>query len=535
MSALTSQPTVKRPVGQFTPSDQNSFVPQFVSAYRAGYSFAMLKADALAGLTVAIVALPLSMAIAIASGAQPAQGLITAVIGGFVISLLGGSLFQIGGPAGAFIVLIASTIERVGYSGFLTATLLAGLILLVIGVMRLGSLIRFIPHSVIVGFSAGIAVIIGASQIKDFFGLHMAHEPAAFVPKLAALWAARFSLSITAFLLALTSVVVIALLRIYRPRWPAFLIVVALTAGLAWTFNLPVETIGTHFGGIPSSLPLPQWPDIRADTIANVLPVALTIALLGGIESLLSAVVADAMSGTRHRPNAEIVAQGAANIATAFFGGICATGTIARTATNIRARAVSPLSGIFHSLFVLLFILLAAPAASYIPLPSLAAILMVVVWNMADKHEFMLILRHDRLEALVLLATSLLTIFIDLPTGIGAGVMLGALIFMYRSASNTHVDTQGLEDPMPWIALNGSFFTGSAARIADDLNQIEPKALQLRVIMDHVSFVDASFIPILMRFVLRARRLGTDVRFIGTPGSIQKILVKNGMEAGLFD
>eukprot|EP01037_Dinobryon_pediforme_P011922 gene11922-biopygen7249 len=440
-------------------------MPQLFSAYRAGYSFAMLKADALAGLTVAIVALPLSMAIAIASGAQPAQGLITAIVGGFVISLLGGSLYQIGGPAGAFIVLVASTIERVGYSGFLTATLLAGIILLAIGVMRLGSLIKFIPHSVIVGFSAGIAVIIGASQIKDFFGLQMAHEPAAFVPKLHALWEARFSLSITAFMLAFASVIVIALLRVYRPRWPAFLIVVALTAVVVWVFHLPVETIGTHFGGIPSSLPLPQLPDIRVDTIMNVLPVSLTIALLGGIESLLSAVVADAI---------------------------------------------------------------------YIPLPALAAILMVVVWNMADKHEFLLILRHDRLEALVLLATSLLTIFIDLPTGIGAGVMMGALIFMYRSTSNTYVDPAGLNDSEPSIALNGAFFTGSAATIADDLSHIEPRGAQLIVRMDHVVFVDASFIPVLMRFVLRLRRLGTEPRFTGTPASIQRILVKNGMEAALF-
>jgi len=425
-------------------SDHNSFLPQSVTAFRAGYSLAKLKADAVAGLTVAIVALPLSMAIAIASGAQPAQGLITAIIGGFIISLLGGSLFQIGGPAGAFIVLVASTIERVGYGGFLTATLIAGVILLIIGLLRLGSLIRFIPHSVIVGFSAGIAVIIGASQIKDFFGLNMAHEPAAFVPKLIALWAARSGFSFSASGLALVCVILMAVLRVYRPRWPAFLIVVVFSSVAAWLIHMPVETIGTHFGGIPSSLPPPQVPDLSFDTLQIVLPAGLTIALLGGIESLLSAVVADSMSGTRHRPNAEIIAQGAANIATALFGGICATGTIARTATNIRARAVTPLAGIFHSLFVLLFILLAAPAASYIPLPSLAAILMVVVWNMADKQEFMLILRHDRLEALVLLTTCILTIFIDLPTGIGAGVMLGAVIFMYRAGRNTYVDVSGL-------------------------------------------------------------------------------------------
>ena len=515
-------------------SDQNSFMPQSVTAFKAGYSLAKLKTDALAGLTVAIVALPLSMAIAIASGAQPAQGLITAIIGGFIISLLGGSLFQIGGPAGAFIVLVASTIERVGYGGFLTATLIAGVILLIIGVLRLGSLIRFIPHSVIVGFSAGIAVIIGASQIKDFFGLQMAHEPAAFVPKLAALWAARSGFSLSATALAIVSVALIAGLRIYRPRWPAFLIVVVLTALAAWLFHLPVETIGTHFGGIPSALPPPQLPDLNFATIQIVLPAGLTIALLGGIESLLSAVVADSMSGTRHRPNAEIIAQGIANIATALFGGICATGTIARTATNIRARAATPLSGIFHSLFVLLFILLAAPAASYIPLPALAAILMVVVWNMADKHEFMLILRHDRLEALVLLTTCVLTIFIDLPTGIGAGVLLGAVIFMVRSGRNTYVDVSNIHESPPVIRLNGAFFTGTSASIGEDLARIVPDTPEFIIRLDHMMFVDASFAPVLTTFVMRAKRLGSAVRLVGAPDTIRRILINNGMEPSLF-
>jgi sulfate permease, SulP family len=516
-------------------SDHDSFMPQSVTAFRAGYSFGSFKADAVAGMTVAIVALPLSMAIAIASGALPAQGLITAIAGGFIISLLGGSLYQIGGPAGAFIVLVASTIERVGYGGFLTATLIAGILLLVIGVLRLGSLIKFIPHSVIVGFSAGIAVIIGASQIKDFFGLQIAHEPAAFLPKLAAVWDARSSFSALASAMAVTSVALIIFLRIYRPRWPAFLIVVVLTALVAWLFHMPVETIGTHFGGIPSSLPVPQLPDLGFDTFQSVLPAALTIALLGGIESLLSAVVADSMTGTRHRPNAEIIAQGMANIATALFGGICATGTIARTATNIRARAVSPASGMFHSLFVLLFILLAAPAASYIPLPALAAILMVVVWNMADKHEFIAILRHDKLEALVLLTTCLLTIFIDLPSGIGAGVMLGSLIFMYRSSLNTYVDLSRLNEAKPTIGLNGAFFTGTAASIAEELALIIPHTPDFIILMNHVIFIDASFAPVLTTFILRAKRLGSTVHIIDAPKSIQRILINNGLSSNLFD
>jgi len=516
------------------PSDQDSFEPQLVSALKAGYSIPALKADAIAGLTVAIVALPLSMAIAIASGAQPSQGLITAVVGGFLISALGGSRYQVGGPAGAFIVLVAATIEHAGYGGFLTATILAGVMLLGIGYLSLGGLIKFIPHAVIVGFSAGIAVIIGASQLKDFFGLTLAHEPAAFLPKLEALWGARATFSFTAFALSLVCMAIIIALRVARPRWPGFIVAVIFGSVVVWLLKLPVETIGTRFGGIPSSFPLPTLPDLNPETILAVFPAAITIALLGGIESLLSAVVADSMTGTRHRPNAEIVAQGFANIATALFGGICATGTIARTATNIRARAATPVSGILHSLFVLGFILLAAPLASYIPLSALAAILTMVVWNMADKHEFMQILKHDRADTAVLLTTFLLTIFIDLPTGIGAGVSLGAIIFMYRVAQTSAADIANTGAETPTVALKGVLFTGTMGKVADELALVEPKGPKIIVDLDQVFMADASSVPVLMAFILRMRRLGTEVTFFHTKPAVMRVLQRDGVPAELF-
>src|SRR5918994_1345676 len=377
------------------PSFRELFTPKLATVFREGYDLRKLQADAMAGLTVAIVALPLSMAIAIASGAAPERGLYTAIVGGFLISALGGSRFQIGGPAGAFIVLVAATIERHGYDGFLLATIIAGVALLLLGFLRLGTYIKYIPHPVIVGFTAGIAAIILASQLRELFGLTLAgKEPGAFVPKLEALWAAAGSWNRAAVAIAAGSIAIILVLRRYRPTWPGFLIAIVLAALAGWAFGLPVETIGTRFGGGPSAPPPPALPPMSIEKVVEVLPAGLAIALLGGIESLLSAVVADAMTGRRHRSNCELVAQGAANIGAALFGGLCATGTIARTATNVRAGAVGPVAGILHSLFLLLFMLFAAPLASYIPLAALAGILAVVAWNMAERHEFLAILTH---------------------------------------------------------------------------------------------------------------------------------------------
>ena len=426
---------------QSNKSSNNEFTPKLVTSLREGYNLEAFRRDAVAGLTVAIVALPLSMAIAIASHASPEKGLYTAIVGGFIISVFGGSRFQIGGPAGAFIVLLASIIDRHGFDGLLLVTLMAGIILLGVGLLRLGTYIKYVPHPVTVGFTAGIAVIIFASQIKELFGLKLVGaEPAELVPKLQSLWQALPSMNSSAAVIAVLSVGVILILRKYRPHWPGFLIAVGIAALLAFVLKLDVEPITTRFGGIPRTLPSPALPTISFDKIILLLPDALAVALLGGIESLLSAVVADSMSGRRHRSNMELVAQGLANIASSIFGGITATGTIARTATNVRAGAHGPIAGILHAVFILIFMLVAAPLAGYIPLSALAAILVVVAWNMAERAEFKLLLLNSRADAVVLLSTFLLVIFVDLPTGIVVGVVLGCLMFMHRMAEAIAVD-----------------------------------------------------------------------------------------------
>lgn len=361
------------------PSLGELFMPKLVTVLREGYRMPNFRADLVAGLTVAIVALPLSMAIAIASGATPAQGLYTAIVGGFLISALGGSRFQIGGPAGAFIVLVAATVHEHGMDGLILATILSGFMLVATGFLRLGTYIKFIPYPVTVGFTAGIAVIIFASQIRELLGLTLpADEPGPLQDKLPVLWNSLPTLDAKTFTVSLATIAVIVGLKRVRPHWPGLLIAVSAAAIATALFGLPVATIGTQFGGIPSSLPLPSLPDLSVDRVLQVLPNAVAFALLSSIESLLSALVADGMTGRRHRSNCELVAQGVANVASGLCGGICVTGTIARTATNVRSGAHGPVSGMLHALFLLVFILVAAPLASYIPLASLAGVLALV-------------------------------------------------------------------------------------------------------------------------------------------------------------
>jgi SulP family sulfate permease len=404
------------------------YKPKLVTVLKEGYRREALQRDLLAGLTVAIVALPLSMAIAVASGVSPDRGLYTAIVGGFMVSALGGSRFQIGGPAGAFIVLVSATVARFGVEGLILAVLLSGLMLAILGALRLGSLIRHIPHAVTVGFTAGIAVTILASQLKDLGGLKLAGaEPGPVVPKLAALGQAAATINPAALALGLGVAALIFLLRRWRPGWPGMLIAVAAASALAALAHLDVATIGSRFGGIPHGLPAPRLPAATPKLLVELLPTVLSFTLLGGIESLLSAKVADSMTGRVHRSNMELVAQGFANIASALFGGISVTGTIARTATNIRAGAASPVSGMLHAAFLLLFMVVAAPLASFVPLAALAGVLVVVCWNMAEKGEFVRLLKDWRTAA-VLLATFGLTLLRDLTTGIVAGCALAALL-----------------------------------------------------------------------------------------------------------
>jgi SulP family sulfate permease len=414
-----------------TPGRLELYTPKLVTMLREGYGAAALRADALAGLTVAIVALPLSMAIAIASGLAPQHGLFAAIVGGFLVSALGGSRFQIGGPAGAFIVLVGESVARHGVDGMLLATLLAGGIMLAVGVLGLGSFIRYIPHPVTMGFTAGIAVIIFASQVRELFGIVLpGPEPGPVLHKVAALAAASGSASPAAILVASVTIAIILAVRAYRPAWPGFLIAVVAAALLAMIAGLPVATIGSRFGALPAGLPAPALPTI--DAVWQVLPDAIAFALLGGIESLLSAVVADSMTGRQHRSNAELLAQGAANLAAACFAAMPVTGTIARTATNVRAGARGPVSGMLHAVFLLLFLVLAAPLAGFVPLAALAGILAVVAWNMAERHAIAALLRGPRGDLLVLAATFLLTVFRDLLEGIAAGCAIALLLFVRR-------------------------------------------------------------------------------------------------------
>ena len=437
---MTAEPLAPtRPSG---PTFTELFTPKLVTVLREGYSLAHLRADAIAGLTVAVVALPLSMAIAIASGATPAQGLYTAIIGGFLVSALGGSRFQIGGPAGAFIVLVAATVQMHGMDGLILATILSGLMLAAVGFFRLGTYIKFIPYPVTVGFTAGIAVIIGASQLKELFGLTLdGPEPGPLIEKLPALWSALPTIDAVTVMLSAATVAVIIVLKKLRPHWPGLLIAVVGAALATALFDLSVATIGSQFGGIPNSLPLPALPDVSLAKVVAVLPSAVSFTLLGAIESLLSAVVADGMTGRRHRSNCELVAQGAANVASGLFGGFCVTGTIARTATNVRAGAHGPVAGMLHAAFLLLFVLVAAPLAAYIPLAALAGVLITVAWNMVEKHAFATLLRASTGDAAVLLATFLLTVFRDLTEGIVVGFALGSVLFIYRMSRTTAIET----------------------------------------------------------------------------------------------
>jgi SulP family sulfate permease len=413
-------------------STAHLYRPKLITILGEGYGLAAFRRDVLAALTVAIVALPLSMAFAIASGVSPDRGLVTAVVGGFLVSALGGSRYQIGGPAGAFIVLVSATVAKYGLEGLLVTVMLSGAMLVLLGLSRLGSLIRHIPHAVTVGFTFGIAIIILASQLKDLGGLRLAGaEPGELLPKLAVLTAALPTLNGAALALGLAAAALIFAQRRWRPTWPGMLIAVILASIAAALLRLPVETIASRFGELPHGLPMPALPRTGPQQMLALLPVALSFTLLGGVESLLSAKVADGMTGRKHRANMELVAQGIANIASALFGGISVTGTIARTATNVRAGARSPLSGMMHALFVLLFILVAAPLAGFIPLCALAGVLVVVCWNMAEKAEFARLLRQPA-SAAVLLTTFGLTIVSGLTAGIVAGCAVAAILALFH-------------------------------------------------------------------------------------------------------
>ena len=551
-----STQTLSSPLAQ--PTFAELFTPKLVTVFREGYSFANFQADVTAGLTVAIVALPLSMAIAIGSHATPAQGLYTSIVGGFLVSMLSGSRFQIGGPAGAFIVLVAATVTQHGMDGLILATILSGVMLTAVGYLRLGAYIKFIPYPVTVGFTAGIAVTIFSTEIKPLLGLSFTGaEPGPLVEKLPFLWSKLSTLSSSALGLSLASIALLAGLRAWRPRWPAMLIVVAL-AGLATAlFKLPIDTIGSQFGGIPRNLPLPALPHFGLAKIQAVLPNAISFTLLGAIESLLSAVVADSMTGRRHRSNCELVGQGIANIASGLFGGICVTGTVARTATNVRAGARSPISGIAHSLFLVLFILVAAPLASYIPLAALAAVLAMVCWNMFERDAFAMLVRASRGDAAVLLATFGLTLFRGLTEGIVVGFALGSVLFIHRmsqtTALETHVppvaeedvpdgasgaayDETVRQDPTVVVyRISGAFFFGAAVAIGAVLERIGEAQRNLIIDFSAVPFVDSTGAKTIEGLAHKAAQRGVSVTLTGMSEGVRRELAAQGARRPLVN
>ena len=411
--------------------------PQILSDM-SSYTPSRFRADLMAGITVAMVALPLSLAIAIASGASPAQGLVTAIVAGFLISAFGGSHVQIGGPTGAFIVVVAGVIAEHGYDGLVMATFMAGIILLIAGRLKAGALIAHVPEAVINGFTIGIALIIGLSQLKDLMGLRPDHDAADLIHKIPALWAARDTLNPWALAIGLGTMALIILFRRAAPRLPGLIVAVAIGSAIVALAGLPVETIQNRFGALPGSLPMPQLPALSLERIQELLPSALVIAFLAGVESLLSAIVADRMTERRHKPNAELVAQGVANLGSALFGGLPATGAIARTATNIRAGGQTPVAGIVHALAIWGMMAVAAPLAGAMALPAMSALLMLTAWNMSEPHKWRGYMAERPSDRALLLLTLTLTVLVDLTVAIGTGVALGLALRLRRR----HVGSQ---------------------------------------------------------------------------------------------
>ena len=526
-------------------SRKPSFVPKFFSLLREGISRQQIQKDVLSGIIVGIVALPLAIAFAIASGVSPEKGLITAIFAGFVISAFGGSRVQIGGPTGAFIIIVYGIVQEHGVEGLTIATFIAGFMILLMGLAGLGAVITFIPHSLTVGFTSGIALIIFSSQIKDFFGLPIASVPSGFIEK----WQAYFQYFQGINFYALAIAIGTILITIYYPKIttkiPGSLVAIVLaTLAVQWG-HLPVETIESRFGTIPSTIPMPQIPSLDFTTIKKLIEPAFTIALLGAIESLLSAVVADGMIGGSHRSNQELVAQGSANIFSAIFGGIPATGAIARTATNVKNGGRTPIAGIIHALTLLFIMLFVGKWAKLIPLSCLAGILVVVAYNMSEWRSFRSILRGPTNDAIILIVTFLLTVIFDLTIAIQIGMVLAAFLFMRRMAqiSNVKIITNQLEGkeeddpdateklPIPAgvevFEVNGPLFFGAAHNFKESLNVIgkkEPRVMIIR--MRYVPIIDATGLHHLKEILKRVQLRKTKVILSGVQPSVYEALEK---------
>lgn len=507
-----------------------SWLPESVRALRS-YSRADFGADLIAGLTVGLVALPLAMAFAIASGVKPQAGLYTAIVAGGLISALGGSRMQIGGPTGAFVVIVAGIVGKFGVSGLALVTLMAGAMLVLMGLTGLGAAVKFIPRPVTIGFTNGIALLIASTQIKDFFGLATGDVPSAFLPRLAVLAHNFHTLSWRATGISVATLAIIILLPRFAKRIPGSIAaMLACTAFVAFS-GLSVETIGSRFGGIPTGLPHFSLPAFRLDQVGPLLPSAVTVALLAAVESLLSAVVADTMSGTRHNSNVELVAQGIANIASPLFGGIPATGAIARTATNIRAGARSPLAGIIHALTLLIIVVAAAPLARFVPLATLAAVLFVVAYNMGEWREIGTIVRLSKADIAVWAATFALTVLADLTVAVEVGMVLAALLYIYRISQTTTVSvvTQDYIDDgrahilqdkqVPWyvaiLRIHGPFLFGTTEKLVEATANLGAFPAVVIVRLRNMTAIDATGLHALETFAERLRKSGRTLLLCG--------------------
>ncbi|MEZ5339650.1 MAG: SulP family inorganic anion transporter [bacterium] len=512
------------------------------------YDLPGFRADLLAGLSVGVVALPLAMAFAIASGLPPERGLFTAIVAGLLISLLGGSSVQIGGPTGAFVVIVAGISARFGYEGLVLATLMAGLLLLLFGFCRMGEVIRYIPFPVVTGFTAGIALIIGFTQLRDLLGLSMETPSAEFLPRLGEYIAALPSLQPAALLLGLATIVLVALGRRYLPKFPTMLAVLVLISLAAHFLGSGVETIASRFGELPRALPMPQLPVLDLQLIRELVGPAFTIALLAAIESLLSATVADGMTGDSHDPNTELAAQGIANIASVLLGGIPATGAIARTATNVHCGARTPVAGIVHALSLALLLALLAPLAGHIPLCALAGILCVIAWNMSERQHFARILRAPRSDSAVLVITFLLTVLVDLTVAVEVGIVLASLLFIRRMSEVSTISSPGRRrstDPRPpepeagaepelpegveEYEIQGAFFFGAASRFRETLFIAGRSSRVVILRMRQVPVIDATGSHLLREFAESCHRAGRQLILSGVAPQPLSVLERSGL------
>ncbi len=515
------------------------FRPKLFSVLKQGYTKKALTKDLFAGLIVGIVALPLAIAFAVASGVSPEKGLITAVIAGFVISLLGGSRVQIGGPTGAFVVIVYGIIEKYGFDGLIISTVLAGIILVCFGLLRLGSIIKYIPISVVVGFTSGIAVTIFSSQIKDAFGMPIAKVPSDFIAKWDIYLINFLHTNYIALLLTVSTILIGIYFKKITTKIPGSFVAIILITAVVSIFKLPVNTIQTVFGAIPNHFDF-QLPKINFEMIKFYIQPAITIALLGAIESLLSAVVADGMIGGNHRSNTELIAQGIANIVTPFFGGIPATGAIARTATNVKNGGRSPIAGMVHALVLLLIMLFFGKWALLIPLPCLAGILIVVAYNMSEWRSFLSICRGSKYDIAVLIATFLLTVLVDLTVAIEVGMVLATLLFLQRMIKISNMSSlendgelmdnySDIPNDIEIYEVSGPFFFGAAKRYSETLKEVRTKSKVIILRMRHVPFIDATGVHNLKETIKELHSSKKKIILSGVQAMVKEELVKGGI------